>query len=242
MHNELSTRCEICGQLLVSENTEKITCTKQSIIPWENMEALGTFKALYQTVYHCLLKPSKIFCLVSNKSSLFYAWLFGLVVGSIGILLDLVWQNGSLNFLKDLSEYGISTNLSNMSGHSLIYSPLILTTHMFFLGLYVHTLLIITGGKHNTLRSTIITACYTQSAAVLSIIPFMSSFISVIWALCLLIIGTSCVHKISIARSSLTILLPVILMVIILSFITIAAVSGGIFMGTFFKEFLSIFR
>lgn len=242
VHKNLSSRCETCGYLFSCEIPEKKSFTKQNIIPWENLETLGTFKALYHTVYHCLLKPSGIFCLVSNKSSLFYAWLFGLVAGSIGILFDLVWQNGSINFLTGLSEYGISANLVNISGRSLIYSPLTLTLHMFLLGLYVHFLLIITGGRHNTLRSTIITSCYTQSAAVLSIIPFFSNFISIIWAICLLIIGTSCVHKISITRSSVTILLPIILMIIMLSFIAIAAVSGGIFMGTFLKEFLSIFR
>ena len=242
VHKDLSSRCETCGYLFSSEIPGKKPFTKQNVIPWENLETLGTFKALYQTVHYCLLKPSRIFCLVSHKSSLFYAWLFGLVVGSIGVLFDLVWQNGPINLLNGLSEYGIGTNLGTISSRSLIYSPLTLTLHMFLLGIYVHFLLIITGGRHNTFRSTIITACYTQSAAVLSIIPIFNNFISVIWAICLLIIGTSCVHKISITRSSLTILLPIILLIIILSFIAIAAVSGGIFMGTFLKEFLSIFR
>ena len=242
VHEDSSSQCEVCGYSFFDERSDKKSFSTENSIPWENLEALGTFKALFQTIYHCLFKPSRIFCLISEKNSLFHAWLFGLAVGSIGILFDLLWQNGSTNFWNSLTEYGINTDFSNTSGRSLIYSPLTLSLHIFLLGLYVHFLLIITGGRHNTFRATIITACYTQSAAILSIIPFFNNIISLAWALCLLIFGTSCVHKISITRSCLTILLPLILLVIILSFIAIAAMSGGIILSSFLKDFLSIFR
>ena len=242
VHENSSSQCEICGYPFLDEGSEKKSFSNENSIPWENLENLGTFKAMFQTVYQALFRPSKIFCLVSGKNSLFHAWLFGLAAGSIGILFDLLWQNGSTNFWNSLTEYGINSDFSNISSRSLIYSPLTLSMHIFLLGLYVHFLLMITGGRHNTFRATIITACYAQSAAILSIIPFFNNIISLVWALCLLIFGTSCVHKISITRSCLTILLPLILLVILFSFIAIAAMSGGFFLSLFLKDYFSIFR
>jgi hypothetical protein len=235
------THCEICGDLFNSTDSIKNTVSGSSEIPWENMENIGIIKALFQTIYTCIVKPSTFFALISTKSSLFHAWLFGLVAGSIGILCDFLWHNHSSDYLDTFAKYGINS-ASSLNASILIFSPLILFLTIALISLYIHFLLILTRGRHNDLKSTVITICYSQSIAVLNIIPFFGNIISPIWGLYIIIAGISCVHKISKIRSSLTILLPVIFFLLFILFIAIIIIGSSILSSTLFKEIIPLFR
>ena len=239
----VSNTCEMCGYPLLNNNqTEGRSYFRFRGIPWENIKTIGMVKALLHTILECALKPSRFFGQITKNSSLFHALLFGLCAGSIGIIFDVLWKNSTGDVWNRFSELSLNQDFNAINAQSLIYSPFSLSLHIFLLSLYAHLFLTLTGGKHGSFKSTVITACYTQSVAVLSVIPYVGNIVSPFWALWLLIVGISSVHKISIARSTAALLLPLIIIVLLCSFIIIALMGSGILLSVIFKDFLPFFR
>ncbi len=235
------THCQICNDLFDSTTPTINQLSSSAGIPWENMEHTGILKALYLTIYTCIFKPSTFFTYISDKSSLFHAWLFGLCAGSIGLLFNFLWDNTTSNYFHALTQHEINSS-SNINASLLIFSPLIIFLTIFIISLYIHFLLTITKGKHSNFKSTLITICYSQSIAILGIIPFIGKIISPIWGLYVIIAGISCVHNISKVRSSLTILLPLFFFLSFLIFIVTIIIGGSLLSSTLFKEIIPLFR
>ncbi len=242
VHSGALSSCESCGALLTDTVTVTASPTPAVGIPWENTERENIFKALFNTIWESMMHPSRFFSHITKTSSLFHALLFGLTAGSIGVLFDLSWQNSFTDFWEILALQGIDIDFSQPISTSLVFSPLLLILHIVLLSLFIHFLLVVTRGSHNTFRSTVITVCYIQSAAVLSFIPVFGNVISPIWALVILIIGISSVHNISKTRSGLTLLFPFIFLALFTLFVLLAALFGTIIMSTFLKEILPFFR
>ncbi len=242
VHTSTSPICEICGRSVFDGDTNSLSPSLPAGIPWEHTEHMNIFKALVATIRECLIKPFQFFKKITESSSLFHALLFGLVTGSIGVLFDVMWQKSFANTWEFLSIQGIDPDFRSTGTNTLLFSPLILLMHIFFLSLYVHGLLVITRAKHTTFRSTVITVSYIQSASVLSIIPSLGNAISPVWALIILIIGISSVHKISKTRTFITIILPFIFIGLFTTFILICALSSSYLVSIFFKEILPFFR
>lgn len=235
------THCHICGDFLHPSDPMKNQLTKTAGIPWENMEHLGIIRALYLTIYSCLLKPSTFFNYISEKSSLFHALLFGLCTGSIGILFDFFWNYRATNYLHTLTHFEFNS-ASNINASLLIFSPLIIIITIFAMSLYIHLLLLITNGKHRNFKSTTIALCYSQSIAVLNIVPLIGKIVATFWGLYIIITGISLVHAISKTRSSLTILLPLFLLLSFLIFSIALIIGGSVLSSTLFKEIIPLIR
>ncbi len=235
-HISSSPFCEICGHPLTTDSSITYKLSNCRRIPWENIEALGLFKALYITTSRCLFKPSQFFSDITEKSSAFQAWLFGLIAGSIGTIFDLLWRNPTANLFSILSEYGIDNDFSYVNVQNLIYSPIIIAVYLTIIALYCHIILAITRSKKQNFSSTFIVVCYTQSIAILNIIPFIGNMIAPFWSIYILIAGISRVHGITKTRACLTILLPFILFALFITLVIATAMGGFLILGTIFKE------
>ncbi len=242
VHSGTLSSCEMCGSLLPEETGVTASPIRAAGILWEHTEHMNIFKALLYTIWESMMHPSQFFSHITKTSSLFHALLFGLTAGSIGLLFDLSWQNSFADFWDILAIQGIEADFGHSVSQSLIFSPLLLILHIGILSLYIHFLLVVTRGSHNTFKATVIAVCYIQSAAVLSFIPVFGSIISPLWALVILIIGISSVHNISRTRSGLTILFPFIFFTLFTAFFLLAALCGGLILSTFLKEFLPFIR
>jgi len=238
VHASTLPTCEVCGESISDDNYSPESTT----IPWEQTAHMNVFKALLTTIGACLTHPFQFFGKITASSSLYHALLFGLVIGSIGILFDVMWQKSIANAWEFLSIEGIDPDFSGISANKLLFAPFILVMHIFLLSLYVHGLLIITKAKHTTFRSTVILVSYIQSASVMSILPSLGNFIAPIWAFVILIIGVSIVHKTTKLRTVITLLLPFIIIGLFTTFIIIGALTGSYLVSIFFKEIFPFFR
>lgn len=232
--------CEICGNLLSNRHS-----TGRTSLPWEQIGSTNLVIALIDTIKESMGAPSRFFKHIGKQSSLFHALLFGLIAGSISVLFDFIWHNSLSDFFQTLALENLGSELnalSNTPNSALLFTPLIILGGLFGISIYVHLLLKLTRGSHNTFRSTLITVSYTQSVSVLSIIPLLGNVIAPIWAFIILIIGISVVHSISKTRVLITLSLPIIFLCLLVVFILITAMGSTILLSTFLKDFLPFSR
>ena len=231
--------CEICGYSFKNKTISNQEKMSNRVIHWEYISEIGFIKALFKTLSQCLFQPSCFFDKINEKSSALSAWLFAVVIGSIAIVFELLWQQSSLSIFSSLFN---STDNRSVDLATLILFPIALSVNIYILSFYVHSLLILSKGKRQKFTATFIAVCYGQSAAVFYIIPYFGSLISFIWLFFLLIIGISQVHRLSRIRTGITIFFPVFISMAFLVFILLAVFSSAIIISTLFKDVIPIFR
>lgn len=236
IQNNLLGFCQSCGHPLAS--AVAVQWPTGDSMPWENIEKLGFFTALYRTATQILFTPSVFF---ANTGRTYHAWLYGLVIGSLGLIAGFM----SLYFLpslatENLSLYGL--NPKNYSAAALISAPLIISTNCLFTAVYCQIMLTLTGVKKNSLWATFRISCYAQTASLFGVIPAVGNIVAPCWFIYLMITGISRTHGIGRIRAFFIITLPVIVIILFLSFFMAALVFLGIVADGFFKEILTNFR
>lgn len=239
MSPENARFCAVCNHPFL--NQEELPHAPH-IIPWENLEKSGIVKAFVSTLRKCLLDPHTFFDQLSFSHNSSKAWLYALIVGSIGSVFSFVWTyvliSPLLDFLPWMDDYPVKSAIS-VAG--LIFTPLIVTVKVFFAALYFHCLLYFTRSNKQNSAATFRIVCYSQSTAIFDLIPVFGSIISPLWSLYLLAVGFNRVHKISIFKALMIILLPLIFLSA--AIIMLALLFGaGILMHDVFKDSLSYFR
>jgi hypothetical protein len=129
-----------------------------------------------------------------------------------------------------------------LSTGQLIFSPLIITGKLLFFTCYFHLLLSITHGKRQNIAATFRLTCYAQSAAIFDCIPVIGSAISLTWMLYLLSIGFTKIHKISMLRSWMIILLLPVVFSILFGVVAALVLGTGLVMLDSLKDFLPFIR
>jgi hypothetical protein len=206
------------------------------------LEKLGIAKAFVSTLRKCLLDPHVFFNELSFSRGSLNALLYALMVGSIGSVFSFAWTylliGPLLDFLPWMNDYSVK-NAASVAG--LILTPVIVTVKVFFAALYFHGLLYLTRSNKQNAAATFRIVCYSQSTAIFDLIPVFGSIISPLWSLYLLAVGFNKVHKISIFKACMIILLPLI--VLFMAVIALALLFGaGILLHDVFKDSLSYFR
>jgi len=178
-----------------------------------------------------MLKPSLFYENISPKSSKRLAFVYAIILGSIGSIIGLIWTSFLVSALlpvfPQLEEF---SELLTPSGASLIMMPLITTAQIFLITFYFHTLLAITNTPRKSVGTTFCVVCYAQSTAVLSLIPVVGSIAAIFWSLFMMTIGFNKVHRITMIRSIIINLLPLLILgfIGILLAVGIAVVSSYI--------------
>jgi hypothetical protein len=231
--------CSVCYYpLLDAEETTRQRAAKHQGIPWENIIRLGLWSALVLTLKKCLTTPATFFTDLAASRNSYGAWLFALMIGSIGSIFNFFWLfflvSPLLSIVPGLDAY---TGKNLLSAGQLIFAPLIITAKLLCIACYFHFLLYVTHSNHQKFWATFRIVCYTQSTAIFNCVPLIGYVISLTWSLYLLSIGFNKIHKISMLRAWLLILmLPVVLSIF-------AGAIAGLLLGTgslmldMFKEF-----
>ena len=247
--------CPACGSPVMSpENTRFCAACNRPfhieeelpraprIIPWENLEKSGIVNAFVSTLKKCLFDPHAFFDDLSFSRNSSKAWLYALIVGSIGSIFSFVWTyilfGPLLDLLPWMDDYSAKSAIS-VAG--LIFTPLIVTVKVFFAALYFHGLLYLTRGNKQNAAATFRIVCYTQSTAIFDLIPVFGSIISPLWSLYLLAVGFNKVHKISMVKAFMIILLPIVFLMVMIAMLALLF-GAGIFIYDVLKDSLSYFR
>ncbi len=100
---------------------------------------------------------------------------------------------------------------------------------LFIASAVIHLCLMVVGGNHKGYKTTFRAICYSNSAQLFNIVPFIGSIIGFIYMIILFILGVREGHGIRTGKAVLAVLLPVI---IILALIIIAVVLAIMFVGS----------
>lgn len=239
IHAGTSSFCETCGSSFEPQSEDERGKTfLQNTIPWENQNQHPLPLAFYQTVYLCLCRPSQFFNRITVKTSLFQAWLFGLVCGSLGMVFTLLWGNTAFYAMNIFTLSNVSAGNGSISAFSLILSPILISLTIFAISIYIHFMLVATRSCHAGFRSTVIAVCYMQSALLFCVLPVIGNTLYLIMSVVLAIYSMSMVHNISKSRAVFALLFPCFVFLFLALIIVISAMSSLVVIDSFLKQIL----
>jgi hypothetical protein len=184
--------------------------------PWEDMENLGFFQAFFTTLRNVLFSPTTFFGRMPSRRGLSNPLIFALIMGVLGKVLGLTWQQVlSLRFGKfpELSP--------NHFIAIAIVLPLIVLAGLYIGSGIVHVCLTLVGGNRRGFEATFRVIAYSGAAEIFSLIPFIGSIVTFIYALPITIIGLRENHGTSTGKAVLAVFLPAIVFVAFV--VTVAA-------------------
>ena len=143
---------------------------------------------------------------------------FGILFGSIGLMLELFWQfltgEGSLSSIRVefMGDYGSSLVFLGAA----ILCPLAATAMICMMSLIVHLLLSVVGGGKNGFEATFRAVCYSQATQFWALIPYLGGLVATLWLAVVLLIGIREIHGVSYTRVLIAFFVPVALVVAVL--------------------------
>ena len=183
--------------------------------PWERRAETGLRDGIYQTAKQATFSPRAFFRHTAVEGGLRDPLAFGILFGSIGLMLELFWQllagEGSLSEIQmDLvADYGTSLVFLG----SAILCPLAATAMICVTSLLVHLLLSVVGGGKNGFEATFRAVCYSQATQFWAVIPYVGGFVATFWLVVVQLIGIREMHGVSYARVVIAFLIPAVVVV-----------------------------
>jgi hypothetical protein len=180
--------------------------------PWERRAETGLRDGIFQTVKKATFSPRTFFRNTAVEGGLREPLAFGILLGSIGLMLELFWQflmgEGSLSEIQMdvVTDYG--TSLVFLA--SAVLCPLAATAMICVTSLIIHLLLSVVGGGKNGFEATFRTVCYSQAAQFWAVIPYVGGFVATFWLLVVQIIGLREIHGVSYTRVIIAFLIPAV--------------------------------
>lgn len=203
-------------------------------IPWERREEMGGVAALLRTVKLFAVSPLEAFARLRPERGLSGPLLFGVIVGSLGILFNILGVAiVGLIALLDLPPQVKEVLVFEVAGRSLEWIPLlaglvtgsvfgmvvslVVFPPVFVLGLFLwsavlHGSLRVVGGVKSSeagFKGTFAVAAYSSLAFLVHLVPVVGDLVATLWVIGLHTIGLATVHRTSRPRALLGItLLP----------------------------------
>ena len=165
---------------------------------------------------------------------------FGLLTGSIGAMFGVFWQ-----FL--MMAVGLLPIADVITGQfafgliflvSIVFIPIAIVVAMYISSGIWHLFLLLLKGADHGFEGTFRVVSYSQSAQIVSLIPFLGGWVSGIWQLVIQIIGLKEIHETTYLKVILAFLIPVSVVV----FLIICAIALFVaFLGQQYLGQLSCF-
>jgi hypothetical protein len=200
------------------EQASEETNARRGPSPWERRSELGIWQGVYQTFKRVLFSPEKLFRTMIHEEGLKEPLAYGLLLGSIGVMLDVFWQ-----FLM-IGE-GVTSNLPSIIGQInlgflfmavMIMTPFYILINMFVVSGILHLCLVIVGAARNGFEGTFRIVAFSQSIKILGLVPIVGGLIGWVWQFIVQVIGLREMHETSYLRTIMAMLLPMAFMLIII--------------------------
>ena len=215
------------------EETSPITASTQSqssgadhgkYVPWEDREKHGFIGALYETWRESIFSPTNFFRRMPVKGGLGNPLIYGLLLGFVGLIFELVYNqlfsqmfdpSSWYPFIGEEFDYELNEFMRQFESIStlvmIIVFPFLLTAILFIWSGIIHLIMVIFGWRKEDYEATFRLVCYSESTSFFQIIPFIGSLVGGIWGIVLVIIGLKEVHRLTIGQAIIVALLPFIL-------------------------------
>jgi hypothetical protein len=218
-------RCKQHFEIPSLEVPQALEATEGDRIPplWERRSEVGIAKALGGTVKGVLFSPGRFFKTAAVKGGIKEPLVFGILTGSLGMMFEMFWQGvmrpGELPFLIEGS-FGRLTGGPLLAG-IMILCPLLVTIFLCVASLLLHFLLVIVRGGKNGFEATLRAVSYSQATQIWAVIPFLGSFLAVIWIMVVQLISIREMHEVSYARVILAMSIPFIAVTLMMAAVLI---------------------
>lgn len=183
--------------------------------PWERRTEAGLRDGIFQTAKQATFSPRAFFRHTAVEGGLRDPLAFGILFGSIGLMLELFWQflmgEGNLSSVQIDFVAGYGTSLVFLG--SAILCPLAATVMICLTSLLVHLLLSVVGGGKNGFEATFRTVCYSQATQFWAIVPYVGGIVATLWLVVVQLIGIREIHGVSYTRVVIAFLIPVVVVV-----------------------------
>ena len=180
---------------------------------WEEKGHLFNLPSLFITVRDVLFTPVLTFRYLNRTPHLFNALLFAVLCGSVGFLLNSLWQS-LMDFRQYLPQgYEIPVFLSSAGVKlaMIFIVPLGIAVGLFIGAGLCHLFLLLTGGAKQPFAVTFkVTAYAYGSTSLLGFIPVLGTVAGAVWAVIIQIAGLKEAHRTSYIRVILAVCLPAI--------------------------------
>ncbi len=231
-HSLIDTFCSDCGSLLSSAAPENLRRPKNDLA-WESILRDSPFLgSLFHTVIVTILHPDRFFRKAVERNHPFHAaWLYGIIVGNIGLLASWFWsgllfRHGSASLLGN-SYFGQDIT----SPFTLLFSPFLISLHFVLIAAYASIAFRMGCSKRVPFSQVFRICCYAETPVVLSVIPVAgTAAAAVLWVYTVL---TGFHHLYAVRRTKAFVLLtlPVIVLCAGVLVIAAAVMTGASLVG-----------
>ena len=228
-----SLLCRDCGQFLCAECA--VTGAQGEVHCAEHAIEAHPGRILRGMLRH----PADTFGAMSPSGRFFLtAFLTGAIAGVAAVVItslyELVLPSPMTLLTQKLVHDFIPSLPMDTSANTLgvimaiVMSPFSAVAALFFTALVLHVCHLIVGSGKSGLVATIKVVCYAEVAAVLNVLPYIGQVMFFVVQFVLLVIGGAKLHRVTYARSTIALLLP---LVVITLLITVAILLIGAFFG-----------
>jgi hypothetical protein len=193
--------------------------------PWESGE--GFIGAFLKTTQEALFSPTKFFEKAAAGEGYWSPLIYGLIAGIIGNGCAILWFWLFMAQLIPMDKIPFQHSLSIL--RLIIPLPFQLAIAIFIGSAIIHLCLMLVGGNKQGYKTTFRAVCYSYSAQLFNIVPFIGSLIGFIYMIILFILGVREGHGIGTGKAVLAVLLP---MIVIFGLIIVAIVLAVMFVGS----------
>jgi len=186
--------------------------------PWERRAETGIGKGIFQTAKEVTFSPRAFFKHTATEGGLREPLAFGILFGSIGLMLELFWhfllgeESLSSVRIQGLGEYGASA----LFLAAAVLCPLTATAVICLTSLMVHLLLTVVRGGRNGFEATFRVVSYSQATQWWALIPYVGGLVAALWLMIVQLVGVREMHEVSYTRVMIAFLIPAVLAVAVL--------------------------
>lgn len=188
-------------------------------LPWEQ-PGYPFFPALIETTKLLLTRPREAFERSSPTIGMGRPLLYGFILSFVGNLFTAVYEFVMRTIRDSMPMHGSMPSwmgaemsippVASLLG-TILVSPFLIPLGILIAAGIVHLVLVLLGGAPGGYANTVKTECYANAPLFLAIIPLCGSVAGLIWALVILMIGLTVVHRITTGKAVAAVLLPLLL-------------------------------
>lgn len=183
------------------------------VIPWENAERPWP-SALMETIALLVRQPRQAFERVPPRGDVLRPVLFAVLLGSVGMFFAGVWELTINQAIEGLLPGSIERGVGGQRAAAfamMLLGPLIMGVGLLVSSAIIHVFLLLVGGARSGFAATVRALSYCQVGSLALLVPVCGGLLGTLWILVLEVIGLSVLHRISIGRAALALLIPLVL-------------------------------
>jgi hypothetical protein len=183
------------------------------VIPWENAERPWP-TALMETIALLVTEPRQAFERVPPRGDVLRPVLFAILLGSVGVFFAGVWELTINQAIEGMLPGSIERGAGGQRAAAfamMLFGPLIVGLGLLVSSAIIHVSLHLVGGARSGFAATLRVLSYCQVGSLALLVPVCGGLLGSVWVLVLEVIGLSVLHRISIGRALLALLIPLVL-------------------------------